>query len=183
MHLREIFNAGSFDDSMISYEWVNATYFKHSTKLKDINKNLSLYQNQEMYLLIKDDSVIIGLLGVSNKTILGIEYNQVDIIYVFPKYRNTSAIKWLIFSVKEESKYQLIADGAIFDKGNELINSLIKYNIMKVSILDKDTGDISIFDKPITDLSKCYIFEQFNCGYYTQPFGETGPNIWYNFFD
>lgn len=179
----EAFPVGNFDDSKVSYQWVNDSYFKNATKVKDINDKLSLYENNNVYLLIKNEETILGLIKLSSVTIRDNMYNNVDMIYVFPEYRNTSAIKWLIFSVKEESQYPIIADGAIFKDGNNLIRSLTNHGILKVSILDKNTGDKTSYDNEINDLDKCYLFEKVGCGYSSKFLDESGPTIWYNFFD
>jgi len=179
----ESFSAGSFDDSKISYKWVYDNYFVGSSKIVEVNDNIALYKNNNTYLLVKESNTILGLIKLSSVSINHIMYNNVDMIYVFPEYRNTSAIKWLIFSVKEESDYPIIADGAIFNKGESLIKSIVNHHIMKVSILNKSSGEIEPYSGTLMDIDKCYLFERFGSGYSTKFLDESGPTVWYNFFD
>lgn len=174
----EAFSVGKIDDNVYSKFMTDG-----AEKIKDISKNLSIWKNGQYYVLKKDNTTVVGSIKLSTVSIHDYVYNHVDGIYIIPKYRNSSAIKWLLHSVKENSNHILMADGAIFKDGMDLINSLHKHDVFKVKILNKKTGEITPYTSPINDLDKCYIFEKFNTGYCSSFLYENGPVMWFNFFD
>ena len=181
----EAFNANSLGDlTPEQIETLNKS-FVDATFVEKIKNNLSIYQKENYYGLFKDDKILLGFVKLSQKNILDKTYTHIDSIYILPKYRkNGVALRWLIYATKEIAHSNIIADGAIFPGGQELILGLLKHNLMRVKTLDKTNGEISPFNDLIeNDPDKCYIFEKSRTGFGLQFFPKGLPYTWYNLFE
>jgi hypothetical protein len=170
------------DDSVDQHHY--AFQMSGATKLSDITNNLSLWQKDEFLILHKDQKDMVGFVKISKKVILDNTYNHIDLIYIKPEYRNTSAIKWLLYSIKEYAASPVIADGAIFAGGEELIMSLGKHGMAEPKVLNKETGEKTALVEPINDPTLCYLFESTNLGPGKNYFNEDASNrslgwVWY----
>lgn len=182
MKIKEVFNVGDFNDSKVDISWITKTVLDNAIKIENISDTIAIFKNNDYISLIKNDKELVGFVKISVETINNIDYSHIDSIYMVPQYRNSKAIKWLLYSAKEESPHTIIADGAMFAKGASLISSLAKHGTSKVSVLNKITGDKEPCVNLIDDMDKCYIFERFGTGYNKKILGEDGPIIYYDFF-
>lgn len=155
-------------------------YLDGATFLQQISEHLKLYFKEGYYSLVKDDEFV-GFIKLSDVEIAGKTYSNVDLIHIQPKFRNGTAVKHLIYAVKEEAPQRVIADGAMFRGGEALINSIIRHNIMVVRSLDKNTGTVSPLNGLINDLDSCYIFEKTKLGYGNNHY--ISEYTWYPLFD
>lgn len=173
---------GEFPDNKVDHQFIQAE-INDATKVEDISDTLSLWQ-KDKYLILKKEQSAVGFVKISRDRLLDKIYSHIDLIYIFPEYRKTSAIKWLIYSVKEHAKDPVIADGAIFASGQELINSLGKYGMAEPSVLNKVTGEKTKLVEPLNDPDLCYIFESTKLGPGKNYFSEDTTNrgqgwVWY----
>jgi hypothetical protein len=183
----EAFNAGRMpaiksDDYQESY----LPILQKAKKLADVRKNLELFcYANKIYLLVKDEEVIVGNLNLSPQNIAGKEYLHVDGIFVREEYRKTAALYWLLYSVKEVLKRTpVIADGAMFTDGQALIRAIQDHSMFNAHKLNKDTGEKSELTGLITSDVYCYIFESTKLGFGKHFFeGTTLPFIWYPLFE
>lgn len=168
------------------YQKAYAPIYRQSTKVSDVRENLELFcHNKENYLLVKDESIVIGNLRLTPTLINGKRYLNVEAIFVDPMYRKTSATHWLIYAVKETADSPIIADGAIFSDGISLINSLRKHKYASVSKINTITGEVHpLDDQPINDQNFAYIFESAKLGFGKDVFeGTELPYVWYPLFE
>jgi len=188
----ETFPVGQFHDDGVDKDWVYEKLFKQSKKIKNVNADLAIYfitRNGEFwYLLVKNDRTVAGIVKSANRNILSVTYLSIDLIFIFPEFRKSSAIKWLLYSVKELTDYPIIADGAIFTGGLELILSLIKHKLIRCKSLNKLTGEKQQIDSIIFDPDLCYLFEQTKLGFGKNYFSEDATSedkgwVWYNLFE
>ena len=163
--IEEAIQFGSMNDASVDLKYIYAAYVDGSTKIADVDHNLSLYKKDNWYSLLKNNIDLVGYTKISSQTIAGKRYSHVDLIYILPEYRNGTAIKWLLYAIKEKSEFPIIADGAIFKGGQSLINSLIRHNASLVCALNKNTGEKSKISEPINDVNYCYLFESTNLGF------------------
>lgn len=150
--------------------------------VKQIRDNAWIYKNNNRYILVKDPNTVLGYLQLSAKVIAEVEYLHLDLIYILPRYRKTSAAYWLIYAVKELVDRPVIADGAIFADGVDLITAIRKHRVFSVSKLNIKTGEKSKLDEPIYDADFCYIFEQTKLDFGKQILPEGLGYTWYPFF-
>jgi hypothetical protein len=158
--------------------------FTGSGKIEDVSAQLSLYRKEGWLTVVKNNSILIGGVHLSLKQILGKQYQHVDIIYILPEFRHTTAIKWLLYAIKEYADYPVIADGAIFKDGGKLISSMSKYGASQIKSLNKITGEKIPIAGPINDPDLCYIFESTRLGPGKNYFNEDANSrhqgwIWY----
>lgn len=181
----EVFNAPHLGDLTPNQLEILNKSFADSMFVDKIKNNLSIYKKEDYYGLLKDDKILLGFVKLSQKDILNRMYTHIDSIYILPKYRkNGVALRWLIYATKELSTNTIVADGAIFPDGQDLIMGLLKHNLMKVKILDKINGETSPFNSLIeNDPDKCYIFEKSKTGFGIQFFPKDLPYTWYNLFE
>ena len=168
MRIAEIIEAISFgkiNDNQFDILYLEKEAKLNSVKVSDINNHLSLYKNNQYLSLFKNTDTLIGLIKLSTRIIYKEKYSHIDIIYIVPEFRHTSAIKWLIYSVKETNNMPVIADGTIFKDGEDLILSLIRHSASLVSALDKTTGQTTKITAPINDTNLCYLFEANRLGF------------------
>jgi GNAT superfamily N-acetyltransferase len=175
--MTEAFAVGPFPEPD-SLEYLKKVTLDGATKIKDITAKLSLYQNGPWYSLVNSDGLTGGV-KLLPKTILGTIYTHVEVIYVLPQYRKTNVAKWLIYAIKEVAEHRVIADGAIFSGGEELL----QHHMMQAKVLNKKTGDIEPLTKIKYDPDKCYVFEQTTVGFGKQIFPEGVGFTWYQLFD
>jgi len=153
-----------------------------STKLKDLNKDFSIHVKDNWYSVCTETNLV-GVAKVKQETYNNQVYNSIDVIYVLPEYRSTPARKWLLYSLKEESNYPIIADGAIFASGQKIIDFISKNKLFRIKVLDKVTGNISDYCTFLNEPDLCYLFEQTKLGYFKQLFeSDTALVIWFDFF-
>lgn len=162
--MSEATNFSQFPDTDLDLKFL-LSQLSNAVKLVDITANLSLWQKGQLYALFKDQIQFVGYVKISEREIAGKTYSHVDLIYIIPEFRKTSAIKWLIYAVKENTRFPIIADGAIFKEGQSLILSLIRHNASRVSALNKITGQKTQIDSLINDPELCYIFEANQVGF------------------
>ncbi len=183
--LTEAYNMGKMPD--ISHESYQAEYGKlinQSSKVADVRKNIELYcYHTRIYFLVKDHTIVLGNINLDPIDVVGKQYLNVSGIFVDPLYRKTAATYWLIYAVKETIKQPVIADGAIFIDGQELIATLKKHQVLNVSDLDMGTGRISPLHQPINSSSHCYLFNSANMGFGKQIFEGSLPYTWFPLFE
>jgi len=166
------------------YQNEYTTLVNSAIKIVDLRENMSLYcYNNTNYILIRDDGTIIGNIILTPRTIAGKQYLHVDGIFVAKQFRKTSALYWILYGVKEVVTDPVIADGAIFKDGNDLIVTLQKHKYFNVSQMNVNTGEISpLPNEPIHDHDHCYLFKPSKLGFSKKYFGETMAATWYDFF-
>lgn len=180
--ITEVFQAGNFPDEHTDEQFFINSMLNGASKVEQLNKNLSLWSNGDRFSLIKDDTTVLGGVKLEQVTICGAAYSHIDFIYVVPAYRNTSAAKWLLYAIKEYSEHPVIADGAIFNGGYELIGSILRRSLHKVQVLNKKTGEITPYDGPLNDADSCFLFEQMQMGY-GKIYEDFNRFVWYNWFE
>lgn len=179
----EAFQAGKFPDiSSDEFQHGYPKILTQATKLVDVRKNYALYEHNNIYLLVKNDGTIVGMLRLADTTIASKAYLEVIGIFVPIEYRKTPAIYWLLYAVKESVNKDVVADGAIFDDGQALINAIQKHNMFHVFDLNKETGVVSEVTKPLTSVNHCYLFKTTKLGFGEQMFVEGMSFIWYPLF-
>ena len=174
---------GEFPDDKVDHQFIDAE-IDGAVKITDISETLSLWEKDKYLILKKDQALLVGFVKISRDRLLGNIYSHIDLIYIVPNFRKTSAIKWLLYAVKEFAKDPIIADGAIFAGGQDLINSLGKYGMATPSVLNKITGEKTKLVEPINDPDLCYIFESTKLGpgknYFSEDVNNRGQGwVWY----
>jgi hypothetical protein len=191
MFISELIEAFSMGVSMpvISHETYQRRHqplIKQSVKISDVRGNLQLYRySDKMYLLVKANTEVLGNLNVTPITIAGKSYPSLDVIFIDVNYRKTSAIYWLLYSVKETVDKPIVADGAIFADGQKLIRTIDKYKYFNVRKINTTTGQISqLNDLEINDADHAYLFTSAKLGFGKNMFESTQiPFVWYPLFD
>lgn len=186
--IEEAVNFGSFPDSDFDANKFISSQAHDAVKVEDVSKNLSLWQSKDILMLMKDQTTLLGFVRTEPKMILNNTYSNVGLIYIQPEYRNTSAAKWLLYAVKEYVKNPIIADGAIFQGGQDLIRSMMRLGASRISSLNKETGEKQKITEPINDPDLCYIFESTRLGFGKNYFNEDVTYrgngwIWYPLFE
>jgi len=170
--------------STTDYQKSYSELLAKSTKLADVRVNLELYlYSNRVYLLVKDKSIVLGNLNLSPIAIANVEYHHVDAIFVDPTYRKTSALYWLVYSVKEVLDKPVVADGAIFADGGALISAIQKHKSFNVWKLGKYSGTKTELDGPINNADYVYLFDSARIGFGKQIFVEGMPFTWFPLFD
>jgi hypothetical protein len=172
MKMHEVFSISDFPEHNIDYDKLSNDLISNPDDIVKVQDDLSIYVSKEWHTLVKNDNAL-GFIKLSKQSIKNITYNHIDMIYIFPKYRNTKAIYWLLFYVKEHVDRPIIADGAIFKNGQSLIKKISTNNLLRLSILDKTTGNKLPFTHLVNDPDLCYIFESTNLGTGRQYFPES----------
>lgn len=135
---------------------------KGAVKVKDIKKDAAIYKRDDTYFLVKD-SVPVGNMILSPITIQGVDYYHVDGLMVADRFKK-SAAGWFVYGVKELADLPLVADGAIFKDGCDMI--LKHRGALGARQLDKITGKKTPLDNtPINDSDKCYVFDSVGYGF------------------
>lgn len=190
MRIKEIleaFNVGAMPEiSHTDYQASYAPLIARSELVAQVRANLSLYRYMDrIFLLVKDGKEVLGNLNVSKIDIAGKGYFHVDGIFVDPEYRKTAATYWLIYAVKEALKEPVVADGAIFADGQELIRSLLRHQYLNVGKINLHTGEITeLGDTAINSTSYAYVFSSANLGFGKKMFEGTDlPYVWYPLFE
>ena len=181
--LVEAFQAGKFPE--ISSQDFQKAYEKlllASTKLADVRTNYALCKYRDIYMLAKSDNTIVGILTLSPTLVAGKNYFEVKGIYIPVEYRKSPALYWLLYSVKEKVDKDVIADGAIFDDGQALVNAIQKHNMFYVADLNKETGEITKVTNLISSIHHCYLFRTTELGFGEQIFTEGLGFTWYPLF-
>ena len=186
MKFNEVINHGRMGE--IDEPEFQTRLLDNSVHIEQISQDINLWSNiqngKKWYFTIKDSeitaSVLLDTLMINNKN-----YYSINMIYVFEKFRNTKAIYWLIFAVKELLNLPVIADGAIFKGGQNLIKSIITHKLMMVNILDKATGTLEKLNQTNigNDPDLCYVFESTQLGFGKQIFPEGMEYTWYPCFE
>lgn len=181
----EAFDAGQMPNiASDKYQSVYGALIAQSTKLADIRANLSLYcYSNRVYMLVKNGTTVVGNVSLSKEKVAGKGYYHIDGIFVDAPYRKTSALHWLLYSVKEVLDMPVIADGAIFTDGTELIKAAQKHRMFNVWKLNKATGERSELSTTINDTDYCYLFDSTQLGFGKQIFVEGMPFTWYPLFE
>lgn len=183
--LSEAFQAGNFPetpDTSAEFQQEYAKLLPTATKLADVRKNYALYKNNEIYMLVSQSGLIVGMLRLSETTIAGTDYLSVMAIYVPVEFRKGPALYWLLYAVKETVDKDVIADGAIFADGQALVDAIKKHNMFYVFDLNKETGEVSEVKGPIRAIDHCYLFRTTKLGFGEQMFIESMDFTWYPLF-
>ncbi len=181
MKINEIISHGAFPELGIDYTLLQNKLLSNPERIIPVQENLSIYitSNNTYHALVKNNSTVLGFLTLSDVKVNNNSYTHIDLIYVLPAFRNSKTVQHLIYYVKEHSKNPIIADGAIFKGGQNIIQSLAKHRLAKVSILNKNTGEKTPFTSLIDDLDSCYIFESTLLGAGKQLLPPPLPFTWY----
>lgn len=183
--LIEAFQAGNFpetDDTSVEFQQAYGKLLVDANKIADVRPEYSLHEVSGIYMLVKSDSTIVGMVKLTNTEILGKDYLVVSAIYVPPEFRKGPALYWLLYAVKETVTKDVIADGAIFSDEQSLVNAIQKHNMFYVFNLNKETGEVSEVHSPIRSLEHCYLFKTTKLGFGEQMFVEGMKFTWYNLF-
>jgi hypothetical protein len=190
MKVKDIIEAYSVGDmpniSHADYQGSYGPLIEKSVKISDVRANLELYlYSNRIYLLVKDHNVVLGHLNFSPVSIASKDYINVDGIFVDPEYRKTSATYWLIYAVKETVNLPVIADGAIFTGGQNLIAAIKKHKYLNVSSIDLRTGKIEpLGNTSINSPNHAYVFSSAKIGFGKNMFEGTNlPYTWYPLFE
>jgi hypothetical protein len=185
--ITEAFSIGNLPD--VPHEKYQQSYgplIEKSTKISSVRANLDLYcYSNRIYLLVKDGTEVLGNMNISSVTVAGKPYLNVDAIFVDPLYRKTSATYWLIYAVKETVTHPVIADGAIFTGGQDLITAIQKHKYFNVGAINLHTGEISELGSTEINNPDCaYVFSSANLGFGKDMFEGTNlPYVWYPLFE
>ena len=133
-------------------------FIKTAKKVIDISSSLSLYLYGNMYILTKNE-IPLGHIMLEDVNIAGEQYKEVKIIFIREEFRKTSALYWLLYGVKESINVPVIADGAIFSDGKQLIDVLQKHKYLNIFKMNVNTGKIYPLTEPINDSDYCYLFK------------------------
>lgn len=147
MRLHEIFKMRSdYPDAGSDHESESLNgYLTGAKPLSEIKPGVFLYKNGDMYILTKDDTAV-GIIDTRPVSYHGKTYLEIKLVYISKNYRNSSAIKWLIYGLSElSSRHIVLADGAIFSGGERLIQYFSNSKLFRLDILNKDTGEILEF--------------------------------------
>jgi hypothetical protein len=147
--------------------------FSTAKKIKQIATDRFMWVGDNGWYFISKNDTLVGGIKFANKLIAGNAYKHVDVIYIMPEYRKTSAAYWLIYAIKEIIALPIIADGAIFTDGQDLIAALIKHKASRVSAINTKTGEVSPLNGPINDTTLAYLFEANNLGFGKNYFTES----------
>ena len=139
-------------------------FIKTAKKVIDISSSLSLYLYGNMYILTKNE-IPLGHIMLEDVNIAGEQYKEVKIIFIREEFRKTSALYWLLYGVKESINVPVIADGAIFSDGKQLIDVLQKHKYLNIFKMNVNTGKIYPLTEPINDSDYCYLFKSANLGF------------------
>jgi len=183
--IAEAFQAGKFPEKPTTSSEFQQSYSKllgKATKLADVRKDYALYRYDNKFMLVKSDGNIVGMLTLENAKIAGKDYLDVAIVFVPVQYRKGPALYWLLYAVKEQVTKDVIADGAIFDDGQALVDAIKKNGMFHVFDLNKETGEITEVNKPISSMDHCYLFKTTNMGFGQQMFTEGMEFTWYPLF-
>lgn len=183
--LMEAFQAGDFPESPAMSDEFQQEYKKvldSATKVADVSKNYTLYKNNEIHMLVRNDGIIVGMLRLRDEKVAGKDYLSVVGIFVPKEYRKGPALYWLLYAVKETVNKDVIADGAIFADGQALVDAIQKHNMFYVFNLNKETGEVSEITGPIKSREHCYLFRKTNLGFGEQMFTEGMSFTWYPLF-
>jgi len=186
----EAFSGPEFPDEKVDHKFVDSQ-IHDATKLMDVSSSLSLWQKGEFFVLKKDQSVVVGYVKMSEIEFITLPkqiFNHIDLVYILPEFRKTPAIKWLIYAVKEKAKYPVVADGAIFKGGQDLILSMKKLGMSRIFAFNKITGQKQELSGLINDPDYCYIFESTRLGFGKNYFNEDQTPeldgwVWYPLFE
>lgn len=180
----EAYALGNMPDiSDEEYQTKYSELLTNATKLANVRNNIELYMYGHNYLLVKNKSIVLGNVSLRPVNINGAEYLNVDGIYIPPKFRKSSAAHWLLYAVKEHVTIPVVADGAIFAGGQDLIQSILKHKVFNVSAINTSTGEISDLTGPINSPNYAYLFSNAKLGFGKQMFEEGLPFTWYPLFE
>lgn len=183
--LIEAFQAGNFPETPNTSAEFQQGYGKllsNATLVAEVRKGYSLYNHDGIYMLVKQDGTIVGMLRLTDTTIAGKDYLSVMGVYVPVEYRKGPALFWLLYSVKETVDKDVVADGAIFTDGQALVDAIQKHNMFYVFDLNKETGEVTDVKSPIRSLGHCYLFRTTKLGFGEQMFTEDMDFTWYQLF-
>jgi hypothetical protein len=101
-------------------------------------------QDGTRYGTFKGDEFI-GWVTLSPVTVHGVDYQELDVIYVLPEHRGSIAVGRLIYGIHSLGIGPIILGrgnhgGFLFAGGDELLQATLRRAIFKVSVLDLETG-------------------------------------------
>ena len=182
--ISEAYSLGNMPEITDSeYQTAYGGLLSKSTKVADVRDNIELYRWNEIYLLVKDQGTVIGHIKLTPITIAGKQYLNLDNIFVSIPYRKTSATYWLLYAVKEQADMPVIADGAIFADGQNLIKSILKHKVFNVSSINTNTGKIQPLSGMLNSADYAYLFTTSKLGFGKQIFEGGLPFTWYPLFE
>ena len=164
MKYNEVFSFGDFPEKNIDYNKLSNSLLNNPDNIIQVHEKLFIYITNDYHALVKNNNIL-GFIKLTNSFIKDKEYNNIDLIYIIPNYRNTSALYKLIYYVKEFINKPILADGAIFTGGQNLINKFLSNNLARVSVINKKTGEKKPFTNFINDPNYSYMFESTFLGF------------------
>lgn len=181
----EAFQAGKFPETSnpsADFQQGYGNLLKDAIKVADVRKNYALYVYNGIYMLVRQDDTIAGMLRLSSERIADKEYLAVKAIFVPVEFRKGPTLYWLLYAVKETVDKEVIADGAIFTDGQSLVDAIQKHSMFHVFDLNKETGEVTELSGPISSMYHCYLFRNTKMGFGEQMFIETMDFTWYPLF-
>lgn len=180
----EAFSMGKMSEiDDVDYQREYGKLLLSAIKIADVRQNLQLFKWNDHYLLVRNNKTILGNVRLLPVTIAGNNYYHVDGIFVSLPYRKGPALHWLLYAVKEVVNLPVVADGAIFADGQDLIAAIQDHKFFNVSMLNKNTGKKTPLTTPINSVDHCYLFETSKLGFGKQIFVEGLPYTWYPLFE
>lgn len=177
MKITEIIKHNTFPENYLSpeeeIEYVKRKYHLDKAQtISNVRSNVVLKKvdtdfGTTMFLLVKDDEPL-SVLDTTEVDIADKKYTFIKLIYVLKAYRNTNALKWLLYAVAEVLQNPVVIDGAVYSGGQRVIDFLSKNAAVKLYVLDKNTGEVSDFTEIPNSPDKVVIVTTGKHGFGTQ---------------
>lgn len=145
-------------------EYFYNQFVRNSNKLQEISPKVWLHEYNGTYSIVKSDQIL-GFVKTSNNRYHNVNYRVIDLIYILKQYRNTNAIKWILYAISELSTELLLIDGSIFSGGQRVVQFMDRSPIFKLSILDKITGKVLPFDEDYSNLDWAILVQTGKLGF------------------
>jgi len=188
MKLHEIIKHDKFPENYLNpqeeVDWVKRTYLSKAKVVAQVKSNISLLHtvneyNEDMYILEKESEPL-AILQTQDVNIHNTQYTFIKLVYVLKKYRNTNAIKYLIYAIAETIPNKVAIDDAVYAGGQRIVDFFAKTGLVKLSVLDKETGYITPFDNIPNDPNKAIIVTTGKHGFGEQYLPESFmPYVWH----
>jgi hypothetical protein len=188
MQISEIIKHGKFPENKLSpedeIEWINQTYLSNSVEVLKVRNSVSLFLHKKndghrVYIIVKD-GVPMSLLITEEVEYFEKKYESVFLVYVLKKFRNSNALKWLIYAISEYIDSALLIDGSIFEGGQKLIKLIQQLDIINLYSLNKINGEIVPFSDINNDPNEAIILTTGKHGFGKQYMEESFmPYVWF----
>ena len=160
-------------------EKLYSSYVESGKLLKQISASLSVYQNSEVYALVKDTQVV-GILKIVPKNHFKKNYAEAELVYVTQQFRKSPAIRWMLYAVREITDKPLLIDGPVFTGGERIIDFVERNKLFKLSILDKTNGEIKPYDPAVNDMDLAIVLETADIGFGKDYIPESVDYVWFS---